>query len=130
MSAEQELYDWVFGKCLEITDEVFDYLPPEDEDVVYPFIYVGNISKVASGTMTSSGGMFTVDVDVWGSRKQRREVSELTDRVMQILNTDKKTEHYTFHAYAGEQKASLMLDTSVPNTVFHRGAITFTFRLY
>lgn len=127
MNAEQELYDLIYQKCLDLTENTFDYLPQEDEPVSYPFIYVGNLNVVGYQTKTSVGGTYTLTVDVWGDKTQRIEVSTLGDKLIKQCQGKLASEHYSFHAFFSEQEKRMMIDTSVPNTVFQRCNLTFVF---
>lgn len=127
MNPEQELYDLVYQKCLDLTENTFDYLPQEDEPVEYPFIYVGNLDFIGNQTKTSIGGTYTLTVDVWGDRTQRIEVSTLGDRLIKQCQGILASENYKFHAFFSEQEKRMMIDTSVPNTVFQRCNLTLVF---
>lgn len=127
MNAEQELYDLIYQKCLDLTEDTFDYLPQEDEPVSYPFIYVGNLNVVGCQTKTSIGGTYTLTVDVWGDKTQRIEVSTIGDKIIKQCQGKLASEHYSFHAFFNEQQKRMMIDTSVPNTVFQRCNLTLVF---
>lgn len=127
MNAEQELYDLIYQKSLDLTEDTFDYLPQEDEPVSYPFIYVGNLNVVGYQTKTSIGGTYTLTVDVWGDKTQRIEVSTIGDKIIKQCQGKLASEHYSFHAFFNEQQKRMMIDTSVPNTVFQRCNLTLVF---
>lgn len=87
MSPEQELYDYFYAECLKLRPKsTFDYLPGEKEKVDYPIICVGNVSTLSSATKMRIGGTYTIDIDVWGTRKQRIDVAELTDKIYSLIN--------------------------------------------
>ena len=86
MSPEQELYDYFYAECLKLRPKsAFDYLPGEKEKVDYPIICVGNVSTVSSATKMRIGGTYTIDIDVWGTRKQRIDVAELADKIYSLI---------------------------------------------
>ncbi len=128
MNAEQELYDLIYQKCLDLTENTFDYLPQENEPVSYPFIHVGNVSVTGSQTKTTIGGTYTLTVDIWGDRTQRIEVSTIGDKLIKQCQGKLASENYNFHAFFNEQEKRMMIDTSVPNTVFQRCNLTLVFR--
>ena len=107
MTPDLELFDYLFSKCLEITQETYDYLPAEnDPSYSYSFIHVGNVTENGVMTKTSHSASFSIVIDVWGTREQRREVASLDDQQKQI-----------------------MIDNSVANTVYVRGMVTLRFYL-
>lgn len=130
MNAEQELYDLIYRKCMKLTDDTFDYLPPEDETVNYPFIHVGNLDFIGSQTKTSVGGRYSLTVDIWGTKEQRIKVSNLGNALLEQCQGFLVSKNFKFHAFYNEQEKRMMTDTSVPNTVFQRCNLTLVFHRY
>ncbi|WP_334117549.1 hypothetical protein [Ligilactobacillus sp.] len=130
MAPEQELYDYFYTKCLEIRpDATYDYLPGEDEKVDYPIICVGNVQMVSTATKLRVGGTYTINIDVWGSKKQRLEVADIAEKIYSLIKPGIiSTDNYRFYASFNTQQKQMLLDTSVPNTIYHRGALTLEFR--
>lgn len=105
-SAQQELYDWFFSSIYdEVTTNVYDYLP--GTDVEYPFAYVGNVYTTTSGTKTSRDGTFTIYIDVWGTLKQRMQVTDLADKIFYLLKKRIKTEHFKFYVFPQSQQIQI-----------------------
>lgn len=105
-SAQQELYDWFFSSIYdEVTTNVYDYLP--GTDVEYPFVYVGNVYTTTSGTKTSRDGTFTIYIDVWGTLKQRMQVTDLADKIFYLLKKRIKTEHFKFYVFPQSQQIQI-----------------------
>lgn len=105
-SAQQELYDWFFSAIYdEVTTNVYDYLP--GTDVEYPFVYVGNVYTTTSGTKTSRDGTFTIYIDVWGTLKQRMQVTDLADKIFYLLKKRIKTEHFKFYVFPQSQQIQI-----------------------
>lgn len=129
MNQGQELYDAIYTKCLAITQDTYDYLPMEDEPVNYPFIHVGNLDTITSRTNTSRGGRFTLTVDVWGTKEQRIDVSEIGDKLLKQLTGAVDTANYHFLANYNAHEKRMMIDTSVQNTVFQRCNLSLVFNL-
>lgn len=129
MNPEQELYDLVYSKCLELTQDTYDYLPQEDEPVNYPFIHVGNLDLIANQTSTTLGGRFTLTVDIWGDKTQRIAVSSLGNVLLEQFQGFLNSENYRFSAVFNAHEKRMMIDTSVPNTVFQRCNLTLVFQL-
>lgn len=130
MSPEQELFDYFFAKCLELTDQVYDWLPPEDQaGLKYPFIHVGQVSTVSEGTKLSMGGQYDIVISAWGTLKNRLEVVELAQKIYRMAVGSFKTEHYRFFGAFNQQQKQILNDTSVPNIVFVRGMCTLRVHL-
>lgn len=129
MNPEQELYDLVYQKCLDLTENTFDYLPQEDEPVEYPFIHVGNLDFIGNQTNTTLGGRFTLTVDIWGDKTQRIEISSLGNTLLEEFQGSLESENYTFNAIFREHEKRMMIDTSVPNTVFQRCNLMLVFQI-
>ena len=108
MNAEQELYDLIYQKCMKLTVDTFDYLPPENETVNYPFIYVGNLDLIGAQTKTSVGGRYTLTVDVWGTKEQRIEVSTLGNALLEQCQGFLKSKNFKFHAFFNEQEKRVL----------------------
>lgn len=129
MNQEQELFDTIYSKCLAITNNTYDYLPMEDEPVDYPFIHVGNLNTITMRTNTSLGGQFTLTIDIWGTKEQRIKVSEIGDKLLKMLTGPIETVNYRFLANYNAHEKQMMIDTSVPNTVFQRCRLILVFNL-
>lgn len=105
-SAQQELYDWFFSAIYdEVTTNVYDYLP--GTDVEYPFTYVGNVYTTTSGTKTSQDGTFTIYIDVWGTLKQRMQVTDFADKIFYLLKKRIETEHFKFYVFPQSQQIQI-----------------------
>lgn len=79
-TADQASYDAVFEAC-ELTGVPVYHAPP-NASAVYPYIVVTNVQVVHLQTKSHLLGRCYVDVDVWGNDAQRRQVSDLADRVI------------------------------------------------
>ncbi|WP_093626700.1 hypothetical protein [Limosilactobacillus gorillae] len=130
MSPDLELFDYLFSKCLEITQETYDYLPAEnDPSYSYPFIHVGNVTENGAVTKTSHSASFSIVIDVWGTREQRREVASLADKVYWLGGYPFETDNHKFYCRLDDQQKQIMIDNSVANTVYVRGMVTLRFYL-
>lgn len=129
INAEQELYDGIYTACQDLAP-TYDYLPMEDYAEMYPFIHVGELNLVGFQTTTSVGGTYTLRVDVWGTKEQRIEVSDLGNQIVMMCQGLFYTENFTFHCFSNEQERRMTTDTSVPSTVYQRCSLTLVFHLY
>ncbi len=130
MSPDLELYDYLYEQCMKLTPQTYDYLPSEKEKgFEYPFIHVGNITENGAMTKTSHSASFSIVIDVWGKKNQRRKVSELADKVYWLGSQVFTTANHRFYAQIDNQQKQILIDNSVPNTVYVRGMVTLKFYL-
>ncbi|WWL94458.1 hypothetical protein V6R94_03105 [Pediococcus acidilactici] len=76
----QDVYDYYFRLSKKLGYDTYDYLPPQNEKVKYPFVYVGNLEGTPSQTKTNLTGSVVLNIDCWGTPKQRLIISEMVER--------------------------------------------------
>lgn len=131
-SPQQEVYDWVYMRAIELVgeDKVWEYLPMESDNAAYPFVLVGDSVLSPSMTKTSLNGSIAQTVDVWGDATMRLEVSTVADQLLHAANTQFETEHYRIDGRRWPQNTSeLSIDSSVPGNIFHRAFLTLNFEI-
>ena len=121
-SPEQSLFDYFYSLCLKHNLPTFDYLPVESEST-YPFVYIGQTQTQGQNNKYSRSDHIFLTLDVWGSKKQRKTVSEIADGLFNCAIGRIKTAEYEFYGRSNQQSKQMMIDTSVPNTVYQRGHI-------
>lgn len=122
-SPEQDMFDWFFKWSVNNGYDTYDYLPPESEHVAYPFVYVGNVQGVPDATKTELTGSVYLNIDIWGTRKQRLTVSQIVERFFHAAIGYIRTPNYFYYGQPNQQSKRLQLDTSVPNTILMRGLL-------
>lgn len=125
ISPQKCLFDYFFKLVLDKGIPVYDYLPLQDEQVTYPFVVIGPIQTVLDNTKYSRNDRIFLTIDVWGSKKQRKTVSEIADGLLNSAIGDVQTDLYKFHGLPKQQSLDMSIDTSVTNTVFQRGNLQF-----
>ena len=115
------MFDYYYKLIQDKGLPVYDYLPLEDEPVTYPFVVISQTQTVVDNTKYSRNDRVFLTIDVWGSKKQRKTVSEIADGLLNSAIGFVYTDIYKFYGQANQQSMQMMIDTSVPNTVFQRG---------
>ncbi|RHW46814.1 hypothetical protein DS832_04820 [Bombilactobacillus bombi] len=128
-SPEQEIFDYFYAFSLKNRYRTYDYLPPEEDKVPYPFVYIGNVQGISGGTKTSLNGSVVINIDVWGSRKQRLTVSEMVERFFREAIGHVNSKNYLFYGNMQDQDKQLRVDTSVPHTILMRGMLTLRLQI-
>lgn len=127
-SPEQSLFDTVYQAILDLGYNVYDYLPPQEENVRYPFVVVGAVESVGNANKTALINKVSIHIDVWGTKENRIEVSTITDAIyMKLVNGLSSTE-YSYKPRYNDNIKQLMQDTSVPNQVFNRGMLDLAYQ--
>ena len=121
-SPEQSLFDYFYSLSESHGLPTFDYLPAESE-TPYPFVYIGQTQTQGQNNKYSRSDHIFLTIDVWGSKKQRKTVSEIADGLFNCAIGRIKTAEYEFYGRSNQQSKHMMIDTSVPNTVYQRGHI-------
>lgn len=120
-SPQKCLFDYYYKSIQDKGLPVYEYLPLEDEPVTYPFVVISQTQTVVANTKYSRNDHVFLTIDVWGSKKQRKTVGEIADGLLNSAIGFVYTDIYKFYGQANQQSMQMMIDTSVPNTVFQRG---------
>lgn len=127
ISPQKILFDTYYGLLQSNGYNVYDYLPLEDEPVDYPIVVIGNTQQTSATTKYSRNDHVFLTIDVWGSKKQRKKVSEIADYIYNLAIGYIKTDSYTFYGQANQQSMQISIDTSVQNTTYQRANIQLEF---
>lgn len=121
ISPQKCLFDHYFKLIQDKGLPVYDYLPLQDEPVIYPFVVIGQTQTVLDNTKYSRNDRVFLTIDVWGSKEQRKTVGEIADGLLNSAIGNVQTDIYKFYGQPKQQSLDMSIDTSVPNTVFQRG---------
>lgn len=122
-SPQKKLFDTVFGLLISQGYTVYDYLPLEDDPVEYPIVVMGATQQTSATTKYSRNDHVFLTINVWGSKKQRKVVSDIADYIYNLSIGYIKTDEYTFYGQTNQQDLEMSIDTSVPNTTYQRATI-------
>lgn len=81
---EQDVFDSIMKQLNNIGVKVYPELPAKG--VPYPFISLGEVQIIPKQTSSALLGKVYVTVDVWGERKQHKQVSEITTKTYELAN--------------------------------------------
>lgn len=101
----------------------------ENEPTTYPFVIIGDLQTVSSGTKTSLNGTIILQIDIWGSDKQRLVISTMADRFFHATIGEVNTNDYRFFGYANDQHKNQATDNSIANTIFQRATLTLNLKI-
>lgn len=122
-SPQKKLFDTVFDLLINQGYTVYDYLPLEDEPVEYPIVVMGATQQTSAMTKYSRNDHVFLTIDVWGSKKQRKVVSDIADYIYNLSIGYIKTDEYKFYGQTNQQDLEMSIDTSVPNTTYQRATV-------
>lgn len=127
ISPQKILFDTYYDLLQSNGYHVYDYLPLEDEPVDYPIVVIGNTQQTSATTKYSRNDHVFLTIDVWGSKKQRKKVSEIADYIYNLAIGYIQTDSYTFYGQVNQQSMQMSIDTSVANTTYQRANIQLEF---
>lgn len=130
MSAQAEIYDYIFKACETFGYDTYDHLPLESENAKYPFVVCGEQQQTNTVTTTSINSTIYMTVHVWGSRRQHDDVSKMMANVAALsYDPALRTEHHFFTGKPNLIDNQIMIDDTIANTLLWHGVITMAFYL-
>lgn len=114
-SPQQQIYDAVFIKSLNLTDNTYMYLP--DGNAGYPFVYVGEQFDQDIANKSTVAGNVQQTLHIYGTVKQRRQVSTLVNNLKRDLRTINHTEN--FNVTVKGIDGQIILDNSTSTNLLH-----------
>ena len=64
-------------------NQIYDIVPLDSS---YPYVVIGNINTNNEGTATLDGNEYLVDIDVWSRYRGKKEISEISERIYNLLH--------------------------------------------
>lgn len=107
---EQSIYDEIFKISKSLGFKTFDYLPPEDTQ--YPFIQFEDTQTVHIVNKTDIKGFVTLNISIWGNRKQRKLISDMASQIYDKALQLKYTDGYFWGLNITASNIQLLDDTS------------------
>lgn len=109
-------YQEIFEKIIELSKEegyaTFDYLP--DESQAYPFVYVGYQQNIDKITKTRFLGKTHIQIDVYAEHDRRFEVSMILNDLLNVIQHNRRTEHYVYTVVNSESQLLGDNTTDIP----------------
>lgn len=114
-SPQLQIYNAVFMKSLGLKYPTYDYLPPSSASL--PFVYVGEQFDQDRQTKDVIFGDVQQTVHVYGSYKQRRQVTDMMNSLKAEIRTINKTSN--FYVTVKGISTQTMIDDSTSETLLH-----------
>lgn len=123
----QDLFDTLFALSQSLGYKTFDVRPPESE--TYPFVQIGDVQYVSRATKDSLIGSAFLTIELFGSRTQRKLLSEMAEAIFLQSIRLRETASYGIAANVKGCEQQMLKDTSVPNTTLWHGVINLEYRI-
>src|SRR5699024_4346694 len=91
-SPQQQIYDRVFIDSLNLNYHTYDYLPASDEQL--PFVFIGEQCKQYTTNKTIVTGNVQQTIHIYGSKRQRKEVSTMMNSLKFVMRKIRKTDNF------------------------------------
>jgi hypothetical protein len=85
---DQDLYDAIFAASVALGYSTYQHNPPET--ATYPFVRIGNVQLVPIATKSYLLADVYANIDVWGSAKSRKKVSEMAHKLIHAVSRIKQ----------------------------------------
>lgn len=115
MNPYQEIFETIIELSKEAGYVTFDYLP--DENQAYPFVYVGYQQNIDRITKTRFLGKTHIQLDVYAEHNRRFEVSRILNDLLNVIQHNRRTEHYNYTVVNSESQ--LMGDNTTDIPLIH-----------
>lgn len=129
MSPELDLYNYFFNLSQEFGFDTYDSLPAQEDNADYPFVVIGNADGVSGNTKTELTGSVNLNIDCWGTLKERLIISKMIERFFYASIGELNTESYRYYGEPQQQNKRLLTDNSVPNTQLLHGLVEIDLKI-
>ncbi len=124
-----DIYNSMYSYSNSKGYSTYTYLPPEEENVEYPFVVMGNTGLNSGLTKYNLQGNITLNIDVWSDISNRAVVSSIMNDLLRGAVTIKGTKDYQVLLDIPNTDQRIINDYSVENTVLIHGIMNFTFKI-
>lgn len=132
MTPDNEIFDAVFQLLQSNNLPIFDMAPDESLSTVAkdgPYIVLGTTQLLTGSTKTQLQGEVAITLHIWGNRKQRWEVSQMTSKVFGLLSQLTATEHYHLQIRQ-QQTMNVVTPDKYDNASVWHGVLDVTYAAY
>lgn len=109
-------YNEIFDTVIELSKQqgyaTFDYLP--DDEQGYPFVFIGSQQNIDQLTKDRTLGQTHLQIDAYGTKDQRHQVTTILDKVLQAVYEDGHTEHYQYNVTNSQSRLLSDVSTDIP----------------
>lgn len=125
-SREQAIFDSVYKRCLFLGYKTYDYKP--DDDVPYPFVEFEDTTSLLVPNKTDVKGTVELIISVWGTRKKRKQVSDMCSSILAQAMTISEADGYHVALNISQSTISLIDDDTTIEPL-KRGRIRLVFTM-
>lgn len=132
MTPDNEVFDAVFQLLQSNNLPIFDMAPDESLSTVTkegPYIVFGATQLITGSTKTQLQGDVAITLHIWGNRKQRWEVSQMTSQAFGLLSSLSETEHYNLQLRQ-QQTMNVVTPDKYDNASVWHGVLDVTYAAY
>lgn len=132
MTPDNEVFDAVFQLLQENEVMIYDMQPDGTIGSLTnngPYVVMGALQLVTDSTKTQLQSRISVTLHVFGNRKQRFAVSQLTGKIVDLLSQLKMTQHYRLLMRPNQTMNVVSADKYDNSKVWH-GVLDVTYAAY
>lgn len=126
-SPELALFNAVFSYAQSrVCERVYD--TPPDEQAACPFITLGTEQTTSTENKSNTAKRLFLTVHIWATTDQRQELELIRAKLVNL--TEIRAEGWRFIARPDEETSDMIIDETVPNSVFLHGTVTLVYDAY
>lgn len=125
-SREQAIFDSVYKRCLFLGYKTYDYKPYDDAP--YPFVEFEDTTSLLVPNKTDVKGTVELVISVWGTRKKRKQVSDMCSSILAQAMTISEADDYHVALNISQSTISLIDDDTTIEPL-KRGRIRLVFTM-
>lgn len=125
-SREQAIFDSVYKRCLFLGYKTYDYKP--DDDAPYPFVEFEDTTSLLVPNKTDVKGTVELVISVWGTRKKRKQVSDMCSSILAQAMAISEADDYHVALNISQSTISLIDDDTTIEPL-KRGRIRLVFTM-
>ena len=127
---DQELYETVSDKLIDNGMTWFSMLPDFKETFTkMPYIYCGDVSLQLLPNKSSLQGTVSITLNLFGRKEQRWQLSELQQRMYQLLLPINRTASYKV-VVDPVVTVNTVTEENIDNATIWHGTLDLTYKIY
>lgn len=127
---DQELYETVSDKLIDNGMTWFSTLPDIKETFTkMPYVYCGDVSLQLLPNKSSLQGTVSITLNLFGRKEQRWQLSELQQRMYQLLLPINRTASYRF-VIDPVVTVNTVTEENIDNATIWHGTLDLTYKIY
>ena len=118
---DQDIYDEVYKLSQKLGYTTYPSKPMTN--VPYPFAEMGSVSIINTPNKSVINGTVVLEVNVWGTERQRMDVSNMVNTLFLDFIKIRRTTNFKISTSINESNIQIMEDTST-NQKLYRGLLS------